>query len=211
MRESIVSKHYLQPAKVQFSRYAFITRELVPNGGILVDDEIFQVIDTEKHKLLFFGQWLPDGAILEHLLAASRRGVQVSVYTNFPKLGRESIYTPFRIRLVRKLASTGIDLFVPAIDGIFFHVKALLAGYGTDRRVAITGTDNMVNSWLQKWGTREILIRLHDESAITELEAFLQAEVINKARSFEWREASIKGLLRSAKKEDFSTNYSLGS
>ena len=164
-----------KPEKVIFDGMTFITREAIAKGGKLADQEVNNVIQQAENNILFCGQFIPDGRLLQDLINAADRGVEVAVVSNRPSLSRQPMYVFTRKILERKLAGVcksrnNFQLYVPEDQNAFIHVKALLADTDNPAKTrVITGTDNLSNPMFGYIKTREILVELTDLNYTTNL------------------------------------------
>jgi|GEM_PF-6663784 len=117
--------------------------------------------------ITFFGQFIPDGKVLEEMVEAMKRGVEVTIVTNSPYSTSQILYRGIRKigikRLKKRFSKEGLKILVPKDPEIFMHLKALITDPNNPFScTAITGTDNMTNTLLQKLGTREIIVATKD-------------------------------------------------
>jgi hypothetical protein len=208
IRLLLESPHVSQPTTCDLGAYELISRELCPEGNAEADDAIRKLIDDSRERLMFFGQWLPDGDVLRRMAKAALRGVRVEVYSNVPRLAQRSPYSPFRIALARRIVmrTPGVELYVPRSDTRFFHIKALVADPDQPFGSVLTGTDNMTNELVRKWRTREVLVRLRGEHERSQFLEFSAREVIAGARKLEAEEVTLTSLVRASAKRGSSRN-----
>jgi phosphatidylserine/phosphatidylglycerophosphate/cardiolipin synthase-like enzyme len=181
------SPHISPPAQETTDSFTFTTREVGEGGNTLADEQILDVINSAQDNLIFCTQFIPDGEIFDDLMSASDRGVDVSIYTNFPPASRQPIYSLLRYVLARRLSSQAhkrgnLHFYVPSDKKNYFHMKALVAdGNDSARSQALTGTDSMSGALLHNLGTREIMVRLDKASHREDLVNYIQSNVHSNA------------------------------
>lgn len=198
------TKHFTLPTKERIDDLTFITRELTDNGNEFANNEIREMIQSAKNEVLFCGQWLPDGETFGALHKAALKGVKVDVYSNFPPITRQPIYSLFRFKFAKDLAriarETGnIQFYVPNTSVIFFHIKALITDvHDPQNATALTGNDNMTNVTLQKLGLRDIMVRLNNYDHVTNLYRYLEENVFPNATPFDFNSLNLRRIVLSS-------------
>lgn len=176
------------PEKAVFDDLAFITRETVRKGGSLADKEISILIQEAESNLLFCGQFIPDGLLLENIVNAADRGVEVVIISNGPSFSRQPMYMLTRKLAERKLVRAcrgreNLKLYIPENKNIFIHTKALIADIDRPLKTqAITGTDNMVSPLPGYLSTREILVKLSNYNHASNLYRYIRDNVFPSVR-----------------------------
>lgn len=124
----------------------------------LIFKKALELIDEAQKSVFVACQFLPNSVTLEHLRAAHRRGVKVTIVYNYPskhgvlKGGLHQIVT------LRERARTPAELFKNYLpkDGPFLHAKLIATEQG-----AIIGSHNYVVAGVN-FGTAEIALLKHD-------------------------------------------------
>ncbi|HVE82484.1 MAG TPA: phospholipase D-like domain-containing protein [Myxococcales bacterium] len=136
---------------------------VTPDNG---EEKIVDFIDNAKQSLYVYNQELTDSTILEHLLAAKQRGVDVHVLAAHPESG-----TDRNAYAIKKLQAAGIPAHEMTTD--YLHAKAMVA----DGR-AFVGSQNFSYSALLK--NRELGEIIDDAGAVEQLrQRFLADEAAN--------------------------------
>lgn len=179
-----LSKGPTPPAeKSVFDDFTFVTRETTKKGGKLADKEITELIQGAEKNLLFSGQFIPDGPLLQELIDASNRDVEVVIISNGPSPSRQPVYMFTRAIVEKKLARAcrardNMQFYIPEDPNVFVHTKALIADVDKPSKArAITGTDNMANPMLGYIKTREILVELSNYDHIKNLYEYIKKNV----------------------------------
>lgn len=176
------------PEKVTFNNFTFITRETTRQGGRLADQEISSIIQGAEGNLLFYGQFIPDGSLLEDLVDAADRGVEVDIISNGPSPSRQPMYLLKRKFVERKFAEAcriraNMKFYIPSDPNTFVHMKALIADIDNPSKArAITGTDNMSN----RYRTREILVEPLNYNNISGLHQYIRDNVTPGVRTVQF-------------------------
>lgn len=192
MDQQQIKKQRSRPERVIFEDFAFTTRETMRNGERLADQLISEVIQGAEHDLLFCGQFIPDGSVINDLINSSHRGVKVIIVSNGSFPSRQPLYIPTRMFAERKLAkacreNANMQFYVPKDPDTFIHMKALIADMDNSSRTrAITGTDNMANQLLKRLKTREIAVEILNHNYINNLYAFIRSHVLSGVRRVEF-------------------------
>lgn len=192
MDQQQTKKQRSSPERVIFDDFAFTTRETTRRGGKLADQLISNVIRGAERNLLFCGQFIPDGSVLNDLVSADYRGVEVTIVSNGPFPSRQPLYVPTRMLAERKLAracreSKNMQFYMPKDPDTFVHMKALIADIDDSSRTrAVTGTDNMANQLLKRLKTREIVVELLNHDHIGNLYAYIKNNVLPDVRRVEF-------------------------
>lgn len=169
--------------KIVINDFAFLTKETTKNGDMLAAKEISNLIRGAKSNLIFCGQFIPDGKLLDDLVKAASRGVEVVVISNDSSPSRQPMYIATRKLAEIKLARAckileNLQFYVGEDSNTFVHMKALIADIDQPSLSrAITGTDNMANPLLSYLKTREILVELLNYDHIQNLYEFLRNNV----------------------------------
>lgn len=193
--------HYAQPIQVEIAGLTITTRELVPGGNELADREIASVMDNAQEDLLFSSQFLPDGKELEGITRAAQRGVEVSIYSNFPPLIRQPIYSIIRMWALHQLArvarETGnIQFYVPNSASLFIHIMAVVADrHNPTSSKAITGSDNLTNQLLYTLGLRDTLLTINDQKITANFITYLEKHLIPIGKEFNLSAATWRNIL----------------
>ncbi len=188
--------HYTAPTQINTGAITITTRELVKGGNELADREITSLIDSARNSLIFSAQWVPDGKIFEAISKAAARGVNISVYSNFPPIKREPLYSPIRKKAVHQLSriarKTGnLHFFIPCNPSLFIHLNALIADTDSPTHAkAITGTDNMSNELMMKLGMRETLLTLNDPLMVKKFIDYVKTHLIPRVKEYRFDAAS---------------------
>lgn len=186
------------PIPGRFYAISVITREITKGGNELINDEVRRNIEAARQEVIFCGQWLPDGITLSALIEAAKRGVQVQVFTNFPPLNRQPVYSLLRYSLAKKLAKYAnmygnISFKVPDSTDKFFHIKALLTDPNDVKNAtALTGNDNMTNETLQRLGLRDITVGLNSHPHKMNLYNYVRKNVISGSQEFDLNRVSLR-------------------
>lgn len=157
------SDHFSNPFTLTTPDFEFITRELPEDGDREISNVVEDSISRAKHSICFYGQFVPDGKLLENLVSALKRGVDVTIVTNSAYNNRQLHYYLLRHLQLKKLRKVNLDypgsltVKVPIDPGIFIHLKALVIDPTSPfSACTVLGTDNLTHQILQKLGTREI-------------------------------------------------------
>ena len=192
--------HYTPPTQVELGNIKITTRELTPKGNELADEAIAEVARHAQSEILFCSQFVPDGKTFREMAKAAKKGVKVLIYSNFPPLNRQPLNAPIRILALQNLArlakETGnVHFFVPESD-LFIHLMALIADpHDSNQAKAITGSDNLTNDLVYKFGMRETLLTINDPRITTSFVRYLEEKLIPKCRELNLYNASLKNIL----------------
>ena len=191
LKSRLYSEYKSDPTIRTFNNgFTLFTREITENGGYFADGEINQLIEKAQHEIILISQFLPDGNLLEKLILSAKKGVQVNIVSNSPEFPKQYFYM-----LKRKLGSRKLDsiskaypnfkFHVPIDPTKFIHMKGLIVDSNSKFNAsAITGTDCMTNEQLQKWGTREILIRMDNPEIVKNFSDFYKMNILSLCCEF---------------------------
>jgi hypothetical protein len=195
--------HITHPKQLVTDSMTLTTRELTKDGNELADKEIINAINSAQGDILFSAQWIPDGKTFKALAKAARNNRTISIYSNFPSVGREPLYAGFRRKALHDLAKlqkeTGnVEFFAPK-PPLFDHVNALIIDrHNPDITQVLTGTDNMTNKLIQRLRTRETLITLHDQKMKADFVGHVNRTLIPNCRKIYLENATWRNILREA-------------
>lgn len=114
-----------------------------PDNG---DAKLLDFIDGAKQSLQVYNQELADSTILEHLIAAKQRGVDVQVLTAHPESGPDR-----NADAIKKLQAAGID--AKEMTNNYLHAKAMVA----DDRAFVGSQNFSFNAMLKNRELGEII------------------------------------------------------
>jgi len=142
-------------------------------GRSIILDEAFKLIDSARKWLFFTCQYVPHGAVADHLLAARKRGVKVTILFNHPS--KHASYES----LLEGLAKLHERIRLPTAyfrdelpkSAHFLHGKLIACDKG-----AMIGSHNYVTTGV-RLGTAEQALLRRDEAFAQRLRDFLQKQL----------------------------------
>lgn len=197
LQEQSQTPHFTPPTCQKRGDFTFVTRELVQGGNELANKKVVETIRSAEETIVFCGQWIPDGLIFDELIDAAKKGIQISIATNYPPLTRQPMYALFRYMAAKKLAFaqniySNIRFFVADNPELFFHLKGLIVDIDYPNKArAITGNDNMTNSLLMSWGLRDIMVQLDNHTHRLNLSSYINENVLANSKIFDPRDTNL--------------------
>lgn len=178
------SDHFSDPFRLTTPDFEFVTRELPAGGDQEISNVIGHAVSRANHSISFYGQFVPDGFLLENIAKAIKRGVKVTIVTNSPCNNRQvhySLIRSFQLKSLSKLSREypgSLTVKVPHDPNIFIHLKALLIDSNSPfTPCAVMGTDNLTHRLLQKLGTREINFYNTNPDYVTYVNQYLKNRI----------------------------------
>jgi len=130
--------------------------------------EALKQIEQAKGSIVFMSQFVPDGVLLNQLIAATKRGVGVEVFTS---PGKNVLFTKYPT----KLAYAFFRLRIKGHPAIVFrhlprdvHAKLLII----DGKTALFGSHNYTYTGVL-FGTEEIMMETTDTELVKQIQSFL--------------------------------------
>lgn len=138
----------------------------------IILDNALKLIDEAEKELFITCQYFPGGVTAQHLLAAHRRGVKVTIAYSPPGVhGRQALAHHLhkqreRLRLPKEFFVHQLPKSLPKL-----HAKVLAS-----EKSVIIGSHNFVSQGVN-WGTAEIALLRHDASFARKLRGFIQSQI----------------------------------
>ncbi len=130
-------------------------------GSSIILTRAIDMIDSSRESITLSSQFTPDGAIVDALQSAKKRGVAVDTIVSDPnKITERSAWLFDRIN---QLSFWQKGYTIPLLEyPDWLHVKILLVDKNLPERQTIVGTHNFSGKGVM-WGNQEIAIQSKDE------------------------------------------------
>ena len=139
-------------------------------GQSAILQQAYKVIDRAQKDLMLTCMLFPDGSVMQHLINAHKRGVQVRLICNHPKKLRfpDNLYHTFQMQRHRNRVPVNFyDHQLPQ-NVEFLHLKVLVSEQAT-----IVGSHNFVDIGV-KLGTIEMALYIEDSSSVSIIRQFVE-------------------------------------
>lgn len=138
-------------------------------GKSVIYDEAVSLVKQAQESITFVSQFIPDGDLLDALLNASKRNVQIRIITG-PKNNKDFTKFPYNIPYENfKKKINGVQNIHISHQTSALHAKLLLV----DGKAAIFGSHNLVNVGVLL-ATEEIGIKTTDKDLVKQLGEYIK-------------------------------------